>query len=71
LGEVISDPQPLPDDDNPYRVVRAPPGQVKPWVLVRHVRPPGLPLREPGAVLEGLSVSRARGGTVFRVAPVQ
>jgi hypothetical protein len=35
LGEVLTDPQPLPDDGNPYWVVPPPPGQVEPRVLVR------------------------------------
>jgi len=71
LGEVVSDPQLLPDDDNPYWVITPPPGQVEPRVLVRYVRPPGLPLWEPDPTLESLSVSRARGGTVFHVTAEQ
>lgn len=52
-------------------MVPPPPEQVEPRVLVRYVRPRGLPLWEPDPVLEGLSVSRARGGTAFHVTPEQ
>ena len=71
LGEVLTDPQPLPDADNPYWVEPPPPEQLRERVLVRYVVPERLPLWEPDSVLEGLSVSRARGGTVFHVTPEQ
>ena len=71
LGEVLTDPQPLPDADNPYWVEPPPPDQLRERVLVRYVVPERLPLWEPDQVLEGLSVSRARGGTVFHVTPEQ
>jgi 5-methylcytosine-specific restriction protein A len=71
LGEILSNPQLLPDGDNPYWVESPPPDQLRERVLVRYVVPEQLPLWEPDPVLEGVSVSRARGGTVFRVAPEQ
>jgi hypothetical protein len=43
-------------------------------VLLRYVRAPNLPLwhgEAPNSVLEDLSVSRAKGGTVFEVTPIQ
>jgi hypothetical protein len=71
LGEVLTDPHPRPDSDNPYWVERPPPEELRERVLVRYIVPERLPLWEPDPALEALSVSRARGGTVFRVAPEQ
>ena len=52
--------QALPDEANPYWVVRPAPGQVAPRTLIT-ASAPGLPLWWRNAVLEGLSVGRARG----------
>jgi hypothetical protein len=74
LGEVLTDPAPGSDADNPYWVRPPAPDDVEERVLIRYVVPPGLPLLtrgEPDPVLDALSVSRARGGTVFAVTPGQ
>src|SRR4051812_28254616 len=71
LGEVLTDPRPLPDADNPYWVEPPPPDQLRERVLVRYVVTERLPLWDPDPALEGLSVRRARGGTVFHVTPAQ
>jgi len=70
LGEVLTDREMLPDADNPYWVRPPAPDDLEERVSVRYVLPSGLPLfkrREPDPVLDALSVSRATGGTVFRV----
>ncbi len=74
LAEVLTDPEPLDDSANPYWIAPPTPGQVEDRVRLRYALPPGLPLRYgggPGDMLATLSVSRARGGTVFRVTPEQ
>src|SRR3954453_928262 len=43
LGEVLTDPQPLPNPDNPYWGDPAQATQVQERVWVHYVRPPGLP----------------------------
>ena len=72
FAEVISDPQVRGDADNPYWIV--PDDSPAPRVQVRYVRSPNLPLwigGEQSALLEELSVARARGGTDFTVSPDQ
>jgi hypothetical protein len=74
LGEVLTDPAPGTDADNPFWVRPPAPDEVQERALVRYVVPPGLPLLTRGeadSVLDALSVSRARGGTVFVVSPDQ
>ncbi len=74
LGEVLTDPLPRPDHSNQYWTDRSEAAKVQTRVEVRYVLSPRLPLwlGDPGSeVLEDLSVSRARGGTVFKVTPEQ
>ncbi len=72
LAEVLTDPEPLSDADNPYWVQA--PGGVEDRVRIRYFVPSGLPLCLTGdddGLLSSLSVSRARGGTVFHVTETQ
>jgi hypothetical protein len=74
LAEVLTDPEPLADSDNPFWVTPPGPNQIEDRVRLRYVRPPCLPLWVGGpadAVLRDLTVSRAQGGTVFYVTPEQ
>src|SRR5262249_3540032 len=74
LGEVLADPQPLPDADDPYWVKHPAPDQIEPRALVRFVLSPSLPLwydESSRSLLDRLSVSRARGGSVFRVSAAE
>ncbi|WP_438023561.1 EVE domain-containing protein [Sorangium sp. So ce233] len=73
FGEIVEGPRGMPDHENPYWVTPPGPGDVEERVRVRYVTPPGLPLwfDEHEDVLSGLSVARARGGTVFNVTPEQ
>jgi hypothetical protein len=70
LGEVITEPMDLDDSANPFWVA-APAPRLESRVLVRYIIPNALPLwlDEHRDVLEPLSVSRAHGGTVFKVTP--
>ena len=72
FGEVASEPRDLDDSANPFWVKRPEP-KMEPRVLVRYAVPPGLPLwlAEHDDVLGQLSVSRAKGGTVFNVTEEQ
>jgi hypothetical protein len=71
LADVVSDPEPFDDSDNPYWVDPSRERGVEERVRVRYRVIDGLPLwidaASAGAVLERLSVSRAHGGTVFIV----
>ncbi|KYF92561.1 hypothetical protein BE20_11340, partial [Sorangium cellulosum] len=73
FGEVVGGPRTIPDHENPYWLMHPDPGDVEERVRVRYVMPPGLPLwfDEHEDLLSGLSVARARGGTVFNVTPEQ
>src|SRR5690348_5902030 len=74
LAEVMSDPELLADNANPFWVTQAAADEMEVRVVVPYVLPPGLPILTDGAsnpVLDQLSVSRARGGTVFNVSPEQ
>lgn len=71
LGEVVGERAILRDEDNPYWV-DAEDGRLElPRVRIRYSLSPRLPLWLGASVadqlMESLSVSRARGGTVFRV----
>lgn len=72
LGEVLTDPQMLSDSENLFWVTPPDADNTEERVQVRYVLWPGLPLwlNEHDA-LNSLSISRARGGTVFRVTPEQ
>jgi EVE domain/HNH endonuclease len=72
LGEVIDGPQVRSDADNPYHIAPVDPTPVE-RVAIRYI-----PLIDPmwvggpnDQLLTSLSVSRAHGGTVFRVTPDQ
>jgi len=69
LGKVIAEPQAVSDASNPYWVVAPSSADTKLRVRVRYIVTPRLPLRldEHDDVLGQLSVSRAKGGTVFNV----
>jgi 5-methylcytosine-specific restriction protein A len=70
LGEVLSDPDMIDDSDNPFWVPGAGPTQPELRVNVRYYRPSKAPMWLQGShasVLDELTVSRAHGGTVFRV----
>jgi hypothetical protein len=71
LGEVLTDPIPMPSGDDGESYIDPAVGQaIEDRVVVRFVRAPNLPLWLDGlfdAVLRDLSVSRAAGGTIFRV----
>jgi hypothetical protein len=73
LGEVVADPSEMGDAANPYWVTPPPAAETKPRVRVRYDVPPGLPLwlDEHDDVLGQLSVSRAKGGTVFNLTEEQ
>lgn len=68
FGEVTSDPEDLDDSENPFWVEKQK-RIAEPRVRVRYVVPSGLPLwfSQHEGLLGGLSVARARGGTVFNV----
>jgi len=71
FAEVTSDPRLESDRDNPFWI--EPDDSVGPRVSVRYALAPNLPLwigeGAHSALLEGLSVARARGGTVFELTP--
>jgi hypothetical protein len=69
FGLVETDPEELADDQNPFWL-KSEPAPTTLRVSVRYIVPSGLPLwlGEHQAVLERLSVARARGGTVFSIA---
>lgn len=72
LGEVLSDPAELDDRSNRLWIERASAEQRMLRVRVRYVVPANLPMwlgNESDDVLARLSISRSRGGTVFKVAP--
>ncbi len=71
LGEVESDPAPTADSQNPYWLRPPTSSDSEERVRLRYVRSPALPLwvHEHPSLLGVLSVSRARGGTVFEIAP--
>jgi hypothetical protein len=71
FGEVLTDPAFLDDSGNPYWVEAPAPGATRPAVTVRYVRALNLPLLETehSDLLSKLAVARARGGTVFAIAP--
>lgn len=73
LGEVVTEPTPMSDASNPYWVTAPSTSDVQPRVRVRYVVPPALPLwlAAHEEVLGQLSVSRAKGGTVFNVTDAQ
>ncbi len=67
LGVVLSEPRLLSDADNPYWLE---PPVSEERVLVRYCTAPALPLwlgDTHDAILRDLSVSKARGGTVFHI----
>jgi hypothetical protein len=72
LAEVTSDPLDLDDSGNPYWVEPQAP-KIEARVRVRYVTPPGVPLwlDQHEATLGDLSITAARGGTVFNVRPEQ
>jgi hypothetical protein len=69
LGDVLSDPAPVSDHENPYWVTAPPASDTQPRVKVRYRVGPALPLwfNDRTKLLSELSVARARGGTVFNV----
>ncbi|TNF37527.1 MAG: EVE domain-containing protein [Deltaproteobacteria bacterium] len=69
FGTVTEGPTPMPDHENPYWLTPPDDDDVEPRVSVRYEVPDALPLwlDEHEDVLGGLSVARARGGTVFHV----
>gem|GEM_PF-2449933 len=77
LAEILTDPVPMPDDDDDeYVRGQGPPhmGEFADRVKVRYWIPPVLPLWEDGEhsqFLQGLKVARAHGGTLFHVTPDQ
>ena len=74
LAEVLSDPEECVDARNPYWVDPEAGYEAQERVLVRYIHAPLSPLwlgEEGVGILAGLSVSRATGGTVFRVTPEQ
>lgn len=74
LGEVLTDPEMLTDNENPFWVKPPKSDEAEERVRVRYVLLPNLPLwlhEDTSDVLNSLSVSRARGGTVFTVTPEQ
>jgi hypothetical protein len=72
FGDVVSEPIDVDDSENPFWVDRPKP-KVEPRVRVRYVVSRGLPvwLDEHEGVLGQLSISRAKGGTVFNVTEEQ
>lgn len=72
FGEVVSEPRDLDDSDNPYWAEPQEP-KLEPRVRVRYVHLDRLPLwlGTHDEVLSQLSVSRAKGGTVFNVTDEQ
>jgi hypothetical protein len=74
LAEVLTDPEPLSGANNPYWVTAPGEDQLEERVRIRYIKPGGLPIwctESRGGFLNDLSVSRARGGTVFAVTPEQ
>ena len=74
LGEVLTDPDLRADSANRFWVTPPASDELEERVAVRYVVPHGLPILSDGAsnaVLDQLSVSRARGGTVFNVSAEQ
>lgn len=77
LAEILTDPVPIPDDDDTeYVIGQGPPhmDELVDCVKVRYWIPPALPLWEDGEhsqFLQGLKVARAHGGTLFHVTPDQ
>lgn len=70
FGHVVEPPTPRRDNDNPYWLDPGGGDALEPRTLVRYITAPGLPLWLGGPardLLNGLSVARARGGTVFKV----
>ena len=70
LGEVLTDPEERRDNGNPFWLRPEAGDEIEPRVLVRYLGTKSLPLwvgDNGTAVLEELSVFRARGGTVFRI----
>jgi hypothetical protein len=74
LGEVLTDPYLRTAEHRTYYQQNADANKIEERVAIRYIRPPRLPLVMDGDatdVLHNLSVSRATGGTVFRVTPEQ
>ena len=73
FAEIITDPKKMRDDDNPYWVDASEGASPQDRVEVRYVVPDALPLwmnnPEVGRLLQGLSVAKAHGGTIFKVTP--
>ncbi len=70
LGDVLSEPEYRTESDNPYWVHVVAGITREPRVTIRYVVPTGLPIwygEATRALLNRLSVCRARGGTVFYV----
>ena len=70
---MLTNPTEFSDHENPYWVKPPVAAEIEPRVRVRYVVPPNLPLwfEDNKSLLSGLSISKARGGTVFNVTPVQ
>jgi 5-methylcytosine-specific restriction protein A len=67
FGEVRSEPEKRPDSENPFWIHPPSPDELEERVWVHYVVTPQLPIWEPHPALAALSVSRARGGTVFNL----
>jgi len=75
LAEVLSDPQMMKEFPQQMKYYKVPEREEPAKrILIKYSVPPGLPLWLDGdetGLLSSLSVSRATGGTVFRVTPAQ